>query len=245
MPTKLEMFNKEHCFTKEDVQQHFTDFVEFNWKGEENGYTETYSESLLELSDRFKSTLGDCRLPSLTDDWWFYDFRHLNDGIELNLYYCDEIEMDEEGELIGTTSSQKFMLLSVKCDYLTVDEFAVIHNVANTTVRQWIRRGKLRTAKKAGRDWLIPSITERPTRGFKNVSYHWKWLPVMIVEQFSFLEDYKIIYIFQNQNDRTKFDCNLGYPGEYNRSKLILSREEREKLELALIGNNTIEVDEY
>lgn len=244
MQSKLDVFKKEHCFTKEDIQQSFSEFVEFNWKENEDEYTDTYLKSLLELSRRFKVALDSCLLPNLTDDWWHYDFNPRNDGIELNLYYCNEIELDEDGELSGTSSTQEFTLLNVKCDYLRVEQFANIHKVTNTTVRQWIRRGKLRTAKKIGRDWLIPSISERPTRGFKNVSYHWQWLPESIAEQFPFLDDYKNIYIHQDQNDKTKFDCILGYPGENNRIKLTFSSSEREKLELALIGNSAIEVHE-
>lgn len=244
MQKKLDVFKDEHCFTKEDIQQSFSEFVEVNWDGDKIEYTKTYQKNLLELSSRFKVALNNCLLPNLTDDWWYYDFTPRNDGIELNLFYCDEIELDENGELSGTTSTQEFTLLSVKCDYLKVEQFANIHNVTNTTVRQWIRRGKLRTAKKIGRDWLIPSIAERPSRGFKNVSYHWKLLPELISDEFPFLVDYNFIYIFQNQNDKTKFECILGYPGENNRTKITLSTAEREKLELALIGNSAVEVNE-
>lgn len=126
-----------------------------------------------------------------------------------------------------------------------MSQFAELHNVTETTVRQWIRRGKLRTAKKVGRDWIIPSIAEKPSRGFKSVSYHWTILPKLIEDQFPYLKNYNCIYIFQNKDEKTLFDCILGYPGAKNRKKLLLISSEREKLELELIGNDLIEVEEY
>lgn len=246
MRSKLEVFKNEHCFTKEDIQQSFSDYVKNNPEEiTEEQYTENYRKNVLELCERFKEALNRSQLPELTDDWWYYDFELKNDGIELNLYYCNELELDENGELSGSTSTQEFTLLNIKCDYLRVGQFAELHNVTDTTVRQWIRRGKLRTVKKVGRDWLIPSIAEKPMRGFKNVSYHWSFLPKGIAEQFPYLKEYNCLYIFQNKNDKAEFECILGFPGSNSREKFILTVKEREKLELALIGNNLIEVSEW
>lgn len=199
---------------------------------------------MFELFDKFNDALDKAHLPVLHDDWWYYDFNLTNDGIELNLYYCNEIEINKDGDLSGTSATQEFTLLNIKCDYLSVGQFAELHNVTDTTVRQWIRRGKLRTVKKIGRDWIIPSIAEKPTRGFKNVSYHWTFLPLEITEQFPYLKGFNNIYILQNVIEKAKFDCILGYPGSKNRKKFILEAAEREKLELVLIGNGLIEIHE-
>ncbi|MFB6468228.1 helix-turn-helix domain-containing protein [Cytobacillus sp. Hz8] len=128
----------------------------------------------------------------------------------------------------GTTSTKNFTLLYVKCDYLKVGQFAELHNVTETTVRQWIRRGKLRTAKKVGRDWLMPSIAEKPSRGFRSISNYWVLLLKTIEDQFLYLNNFNCIYIFQNKDDKTTFDCILGYPGAKNRKKLLLTSSEIE-----------------
>jgi len=245
MLSKFEIFKKEYCFTKEDILESFSDYIKYNLA--ENTVEQSnknYDKKMLELCYRFKDALSRAHLPKLNDDWWYYDFDLKNDGIELNLYYCNELELDEDGELSSATATQEFTLLNIKCDYLSVGEFADLHKVSNTTVRQWIRRGKLRTVKKVGRDWLIPSVAEKPARGFKTVSYHWRLLPPKITEQFPYLKHHNCIYIFQNKNDKTKFDCILGYPSSGIREKFILTAIEREKLELTLIGNDLIEVNE-
>src|SRR5699024_3086834 len=191
---------------------------------------------------KFKRTLDNTQLPKITDNWWFYDFSIENDGIKLNLNFCNEFEIESQvDELWSMTSTESLTLLDVKCDYLNVKEFAKINNVADTTVRQWIRRGKIRTAKKVGRDWLIPSIAKKPKRGFTNVAYRWRYLPEEIQTKFLFLTDYNALYIFQNEVDKSFYDLLLGFPGEPNRAKLTLSTADRERLQLSLIGNEFID----
>lgn len=62
-------------------------------------------------------------------------------------------------------------LYTVKYPMLSCASFARIHNVDQATVRQWIRRSKLRTVCKAGRDWLIPATTALPPKGFTPGKY--------------------------------------------------------------------------
>ena len=40
-------------------------------------------------------------------------------------------------------------------------------------VRQWIRRGKLRSAVKAGSEWRIPELSEIIGRGYRRGTFHW------------------------------------------------------------------------
>lgn len=240
MKNKIEIFRNEFCLNKKDLQQDFSSFVKTNVIESDIAFTQTHQNSLLKLCDEFKKSLDSCNLPDLKDDWWYYDFYIGNDEIELNLLFCNVLELDETGEIIRTESTVEFTLLNTKSDYLTVDQFAKNHGVTNTTVRQWIRRGKLRTAKKMGRDWLIPSIAERPSRGFTSVRYRWIVLPQNISDQFPFLKGYKSIFVTQNEQNKSIFDCYLndGNSGTH----MMLSNIEREKLEVALIGNSTIEV---
>lgn len=84
---------------------------------------------------------------------------------------------------------------------MTVTEYAEMNSVTETTVRQWIRRGKLRRAKKQGRDWIIPSIYERPIRGFVNVIYFIGNLPNNIINKYPFLEDFTQVAVCQKKEN--------------------------------------------
>lgn len=242
---KLQSFRNTYCFNKEDIQRDFENYMYLFAPNSEEDYPEEYKNKMFELCKRFQDALNNCSLPQLTDDWWYYDYQQTNDGIDLKLYYCEEFEISEDGEMTSSTSSENFTLLNVKCDYLKVEQFAKNHNITDTTVRQWIRRGKLRTAKKMGRDWLIPSIATKPTRGFTSVSYYWDRLPRALSDSFPFLIGYEAIYIFQNKQDKQQFECILGYPGQTDRKKVVLSTKERERLELALISSSVIQVEEH
>ncbi|MFD0588012.1 helix-turn-helix domain-containing protein [Paenibacillus sp. GCM10027627] len=241
MRGSLELFKEWYCHNKADVQRDFQKYIEQYASDTE----ESYSKIMYDLCERFQRALDSCSLPKLTDDWWYYDYAQTNDGIDLRLYYCDEFNLDDNGELESSTSTEEFTLLSVKCDYLKVEQFAKINNVSDITVRQWIRRGKLRTAKKVGRDWLIPSIAPKPARGFRAASYHWERLPTMLSDSFPYLNGYDCIYIFQNKEVKNQFEGILGYPGQSNRMKVALPIQDREKLELALISSGVVRVEEF
>jgi excisionase family DNA binding protein len=45
---------------------------------------------------------------------------------------------------------------------ITTEQAADKWGVARRTVRSWIERGKLPTAQKMGRDWVIPADTPKP-----------------------------------------------------------------------------------
>lgn len=245
MNKKQEAFRREFCLNKKQIQDSFEQFIEHHRTSNEEGYSEQYRECLLALCDSFKKSLDGCNLPVLKDDWWFYDYEQTNDGIELALSFCDHLELDEDGNISTMTASERFVLLSVKCDYLTVEQYARIHAVTATTVRQWIRRGKLRTARKTGRDWLIPSIADKPSRGFEDVTYMWDSLPASIEAAYQFLKGYDCVYIYQDENEKSKFHCIMGYPGLKDRKKVTLSMQEREKLELALIADPAVKVEPF
>lgn len=243
MTEKLALFKKKYCFNKADVQLDFKGYMEQYEPDSEEDYREPYRRTMFELCERFQHALDNCSLPQLTDDWWFYDYEQTNDGINLKLHFCEEFDIEENG-IESMTFTEEFTLLSVKCDYLKVEQFATINNVTDITVRQWIRRGKLRTAKKVGRDWFIPSIATKPARGFSPVSYYWDRLPTILSDSFPFLVGYDCAYIFQNKEVKSQFDCILGYPGQNDRVKITLSTTEREKLELALISSTIVRIEE-
>ena len=135
------------------------------------------------------------------------------------------------------TIDEAFTVTEITCDMMTVAEFAALHHVQPVAVRQWIRRGKLRAIKKRGRDWLIASIAERPSRNYKPVKYEWDYMDKDMYKTFPFLTGHNTVQISQNIEDKTMFDVLLG-----ERVEICLSTVGCEKLELALLGLEGIEV---
>jgi len=241
----LLMFNSDALLNRREVLESFDDFVEHHrLKDNEEGYSEGKRKVLLSLCDEFRSELMKLDIPALTKPWFFYEYSVNNDSIDLSLLKCEEFEFDYEDMTPSMTTSIEYTLAEVKCDYLTVEKYAEIYGVTTTTVRQWIRRGKLRTAKKVGRDWLIPALADKPKRGFESVTYYWTDIDKKITDAFPFLAGSKCVFIAQNEDDKTKFHAITNWPGVDYRQSVLLSSKEREQLEIMMISAPDIHIED-
>ena len=156
----------------------------------------------------------------------------------LNLY--DKESEDHNSVIIPWRT----VLYSVPFPILSCTEFAKRCGVNQGTVRQWIRRGKLRSAFKSGRDWMIPATTKPPGRGFTPGRYRLTdSVPVNAITQYPFLKqffrhDLLLIYRFANG----KYIVMKGQRKERAFSA-TLSQSEREKFEYFLLEADWIKHD--
>lgn len=241
---KEEVFKKYYSQTKEEIIEEFkSHYIYYKENDDLENQSKEYKVKYLKLCKKFLDKIEILNLPRLTDNWWCYSYILKNDSIDLGLRFCNNLEVEDD-EPTEATFTDEYVLLSVKCDYMTVAEYARLYKVSEITVRQWIRRGKIRSAKKQGRDWLIPEIADKPRRGYEDVVYFWKELTAEIYDKFPFLNGYNTIYIFQNKEDKGLFDVVLN--NNYGmRKKYQISNEKREKLELELISSGLVEVEEF
>ena len=172
-------------------------------------------------------------------DGWFYSFVITNKSAALYIQHVAEIQMDENGNAI-LDINEKFRLINYPVRLLTVEEYASVSKTEAGTVRQWIRRGKLRNAIKVGGEWRIPEITDPPTRGFTPVRYY---------NNGHFLSLPKELGVSLNQKpciiDIYKAKEEKGYVVLFDYApamipQRLLTDAEREKLELMLISNSNI-----
>jgi len=242
MDEKEELFRENYLFTREDVLKSLELFIEHEKMNEEPRYSNEVVKNRIKLCKKFITAVKKCKLPILTDFWWFYEYQFLGNSMELNLCQADEIEV-ENGEISGMTSSIEHTLITVECDYLTVEQYATMLGIEPVTVRQWIRRGKLRLAKKNGRDWLIPDTEEKPQLGFTSVQYIVENEDQIESDEFPLLSVCDSIFIIQAQDNKSKFVCYLkNYKTKFN-SKLELTRSEVERLEHTIIESGKARVE--
>ncbi|MDR1689235.1 MAG: helix-turn-helix domain-containing protein [Clostridiales bacterium] len=242
---KLLLFNSMMLLNKREVLESFDYFVNHHRQmNNEEGYSEGKRKVLLILCDEFRKKIEISDIPSITKPWLFYEYSITNDSIALSLNKCYEIEFDDEDEMSTMSSSEEYMLVEAKCDYLNVEQYAKLYDVTTTAVRQWIRRGKLRTAVKNGRDWLIPALADKPKRGFESVTYSWNMLSDEIINNFPFLADTECVYIYQDRVDKKIFYAITGWSDSDNQKKIAMKTEEREQLELMLIALPGVQVED-
>ena len=172
-------------------------------------------------------------------DGWFYSFEVTNKNAALYIRHVSEIQEDEDGNVVFDID-ERFRLINYPVGLLTVEQFASRSKIEAGTVRQWIRRGKLRNAIKVGGEWRIPEITDPPTRGFTPVRYYNNGHFFSLPKEFgaSFNQHPSVIDIYKSKEEK-------GYMVLFDYAPAILPQKlltdaEREKLELMLIGNPNI-----
>lgn len=229
-----ELFREQHLFSREDVLKSLELFIAHEKANEDPVYPLGVVSNRVKLCEKFYAAVKKCKLPVLTDLWWFYEYDFLENRMELNLCQASDIEV-EGNEISEMTATVEHTLISVECDYLTVEQYASMLGVEPVTVRQWIRRGKLRRAKKTGRDWLIPSTEDKPGRGYTSVLYIVEGDARIDSEEFPLLAVSNRISIMQDEDKKSRFICYLRNDRTKFHSELELTRSEVERLEHTII----------
>ena len=230
---KLIKFNSTSLLNKREIIESFEDFIKHHKKkNNEEGYSEGRRKAILKLCNEFLKKLYNSQIPSIVKPWYYYSYTLTRDSIRLDLLKCEKFEIDDDGfeereDVVEQT------VLEEKCHYLTVAQYAIKANVSDTTVRQWIRRGKLRSAKKLGRSWFIPALAETPSRGYDNVSYYYQKLSDDILTKFDFLKNTTSIYIKQDEDNKCIYHIITNLASQ---DKIVLSTQDRERLELLLLA---------
>lgn len=207
-------------------------------------YYNQYKAQLDMFYEQIKKTV----LPKCLEPFWRYTYEFTPSGSILLLEHVKELEAtvdaDPEDEMVTSeTVDQVFFLFAIEGDFLTVDEYAKKYNVEAVTVRQWIRRGKLKTAQKVGKEWIIPALTDIPSRGYEGGQYRIRGACEDAPEEFSYLKDFKLITIWQDGKDKNVYHVKLSdMKGIRATTKDIdLTTEERERLELYLMASRSVQ----
>ena len=108
---------------------------------------------------------------------WYYTFEVANKNARLFLKHICSIE---DSDSLGESENPKktveydecFSIINYPVKSFSVEEYAKVAKTEPVTVRQWIRRGKLRSAFRIGGEWRIPAISDIPTRGYTPVTYY-------------------------------------------------------------------------
>ncbi len=204
----------------------------------------SYYVTLKKMLEQFKKDLDKLVFLKLLDDGWCYEWYVTHESVGLQLI-CYDVFNEYLNDYTMLYEKQVYELYTLPARMLTVEEFAGLHNAELGTVRQWIRRGKIRTAKKYGNEWRIPALTDAPRRGYTSALYKWTEELAGLPEDFKYLNDYERVYFDQDEDDKKKYYVRFykdieteEYAGV--KKVLICNAAERERLELVLIGHPAV-----
>ena len=196
-----------------------------------------FYKAFLDLLDRFEKKVADSILFDAPDHWG-YTIDIDTNGIELLLQCIESCSLEEDGTPCYMID-ESYHLIKVEAKQLTVEEYAAQYDVEVVTVRQWIRRGKLRTAHKEGKTWKISELTELPGRGYEPAYYSWREYLDDLPEAFQFFNNYNHVTIKQDESIKDKFIVTFRDKAG-NHEERNLSAKEKEKLEVFLLSHPQI-----
>lgn len=194
-----------------------------------------YENLLNKFEEKIKKTV----LFEHLEDCWYYAMSITYSGAQLSLCHANKGKIGEEGQVV-VTEDQHFRLVTVDTKLLTVDDYANTYGVNTGTVRQWIRRGKIRNAIKLGNEWRIPELTDMPTRGYQTGIYMWMEYLKNLPKEYEFLRNYTTAMFDQDSIDKNKFRITFVAQG-VKPKYIICDTQEREKIELFMISHPQIQ----
>lgn len=205
-------------------------------------HTARYRTIMEDLLDRFLLRMRNTVLPRRLEDWWRYSIEITHKGILLCMEHIHSAFVNEdETKYASEVVDQIFPLVFIPAQMLTVDEYAKLYEVEPVTVRQWIRRCKLRAVEKAGKEWRISELADIPRRGFEGVQYRWRAELPDVPEEFSYINSYKLLTLVRTGNDSfTAIFSEANGPNSKIHQQTYTA-DERERLETFFIGNPLVE----
>ena len=234
---ELDAFNEGALRTKNDI------LWDIDWlirSVEEEGKSDTkhsnaYYTRYISLLRRFRAEVEDTVFPKKLEDWWRYEYDVKENGATLSLSHASGVDLNDDGGVDTVFIDTTFDLIHIKAEMMNVEKYASEYGVTTTTVRQWIRRGKIRSAVKMGSEWRIPELAEIRERGYQSAQYSWDDFLLDLPQEYEFLNEYRKVYLSQNKERKDLYDVQLIGKGEMK--NLQMNQREREKFELVLISN--------
>lgn len=209
----------------------------------EEPWSPEQAAKIAELCRQFYTRLSGMELPSMRRcRGWFYTYSLTGDGIILQWCQCGDTEFDEMGTMVSRDYTVRATLLEEKCRYLTPERFALQCGVTTRTVSNWLRKGKLRTARREGGGWSIPEIAGKPGRSMGFASYFWDHPSPELKRKYSFLADCTTLTVFPSKEGRGRYTVFWGGQNGWTGQAELVERE-RAELERALISEPGIQVE--
>ncbi len=247
---EYEFYTKYALRTKEDLlteARNTKKRVREPWRKKRSG--EFYNR-LDHLIDFFCEEVESHVILEPLDNFWGYMIEVCETGITLSLAHF-MLLYDSVGSNFPDShkymsshflaSDDKFPILKANATLLSLEEYGAVYNVGAGTVRQWIRRGKLRSASKFGNEWRVPELADKPHRGYSGGLYYWKTDIPDPPEEIPDINIGDSIHITKNNHTgewTASVECLYKKGKE---KKYVLTNKAKEKLELYLISHPLVE----
>lgn len=233
---RLKLFNKQYMTSKEEVLHKLDLHIEYIERGVANGEDDqTYATTMIKFLRQFKENVEKTTLFKSLENWWSYEYSLSSRGAVLYLVHTRGANVDFNKSISGRHDTT-MKVIEFPAQILTVDEYAESIGVKSGTVRQWIRRAKIRSAFKQGQEWRIPELSRPVKRGYLHTRYVWTVKLTDVPKGYEYLSKPSKVSIYQDIDDKKYYDLWVSAPEGGLANTHRLTEAEREKLELYLIA---------
>lgn len=231
----LELFNRRAIRTKKELLYAVDKYIDRLQQDEgieivRRGRSKPLAELMLEFRGKIEIT----PLADLEKPFCAYEVDIVDTEIELYINEYSEIAFDNNGEMEKSRSSITPGIIVTTAPYIPINKFADMQGVKAGTVRQWIRRGKIRNVKKIGSEWLIASTEGKPDRGFNDGTYYCIDEDGDMSKLFPLKEGTHSIWLWKEDPYSEECFATMRDNQERKIDEIKLNRTAREKLEHAL-----------
>ena len=233
---RLKLFNQQYMTSKEEVLHKLDLRIQYIERGVANGDDDpTYATTMINFLMQFKEKVEKTTLFKSLEDWWSYEYSLSSRGAVLYLVHTRGANVDFNKRISGWHDTT-MKVTEFPAQILTVDEYAASIGVKSGTVRQWIRRAKIRSAFKQGQEWRIPELSRPVKRGYLHTKYVWTVKLTDVPNGYEYLSNPSGVSIYQDIDDKKYYDLRVSAPEGGLANTHRLTEAEREKLELYLIA---------
>ena len=251
MEQKISNYVRQHfMITKEGVINKLKEIINDieNGRGLKEKYSAAFYMRYLRILKMFYSRIQETTLFNELEDCWYYNCILYDTKMVLNLNHIVYLEINPNDEMERTISyDQRFELVSVDVQLLSVQEFAELHSMSEAGVRQLIRRGRIPNAVKYGNTWRIPELSEMSN--MRRLQHH--YFIDDVVEGIPLGDDKitgydhviikpddskKNFYLIEFENTKAHKESQIERLEAYYKAFSLLQKD-KEKLESWLISN--------
>ena len=226
---------------KNEITEYINSYIALMNQAEE--YGKGYRSNLCKYLKKINLLIKKSNLPNYSEKSMYYQVLVYDDRIDVDLVrspYGRDLCEDYEVYPVLT-------VMTCKSEYVDIDRFAAIHGITTDTVKSWIRKSKLRYAKRADKHWFIPEIHQRPEHYLGSVDY--KYFPEELSKEvrrtYPFLGKNNYCYIM-NADDAEHDYCIVVNKSAYSKSiKHLISDNERIEIERALLSSRNVSFEHF
>ena len=198
-------FRSQKLITKNDVLSGIQELKDECRKQDDSkgGRVSEYTKRRIREIERFEKEIKRKVIFDAPEDWWAYSIEMRSSDISLFLEHYKILFPAKGTPVMDVKNDERYCLLTMKAKLLTVEEYAKMHKIEHVTAVTRIRRGKLRSAVKFGKEWRIPALSPPITESYTSATYKWDTYLSRLPIRYELINDYCKADFYQDQEDLT------------------------------------------